>query len=164
MNDEPVRGTLEHCLAQGATAARLLKRFQEVVSAEEMSLVRYWFEELHRKAALHLRQGHELVSVGFENREAWDAGPFMVFNPTEWIGSRRKLLAPTATGNPRQWVRIQIRSLSMPRNVATSVDPSLWCVPSAQAPRLAPSGLSVPAPRFEHALEPAPADWLAAPG
>jgi len=158
MTDEPVRGTLEHCLAQGPTAAHLLKRFQEVVSAEEMALVRYWFEELHRQAALHLRQGQELVSVGFENREAWDAGPFMVFNPTEWIGSRRKLLAPTAIGNPRQWVRIQIRSLTMPRHVSTSVDRSFRFTPSAEAPRLAPFGRSESTPRVGYALQPALAE------
>lgn len=79
-----------------------------------MALVRYWFDELHRKADQYQRRGYELVSVGFDHRKAWNAGPFMVFNPTTWEGARRKLLAPTAVQNPRRWVTIQIRSQTRP--------------------------------------------------
>ena len=109
MTAEAKRGTLEHCLAQGLWAPRLLKRFRAVVSEQEMALVQYWFEELHSKAALYLQLGHELVSVGIENREGCPAVPFMVFNPTHWNGPRRELVAPTATCNPRNWVTIQTR-------------------------------------------------------
>lgn len=103
------RGTLEHCLAQGRWAPRLLKRFSAVASQQEMALVRYWFEELHTKAALYLQLGHELVSVGIESREDCPAVPFMVFNPTRWNGPRRELVSPTTTCNPRNWVTVQAR-------------------------------------------------------
>jgi hypothetical protein len=83
-----------------------------------MEVVRYWFEDLYRVAEQHLRDGHEMVSVGFDRRQEWNAGPFMVFNPVVWEGPRRKLLAPTAAGNPRRWVRIQIRSLTKPLRVS----------------------------------------------
>jgi hypothetical protein len=109
MPAECQRGTIEHCLAQGRWAPRLLNRFQSVVSKDEMTLVHYWFEELHNKAAFYLQLGHELVGVGIENREGCPAVPFMVFNPTRWNGPRRELLAPTATCNPRNWVSIQVR-------------------------------------------------------
>lgn len=122
MTDELRRGTLEHCLAQGVWAERLLKRFRAVVSEEEMALVQYWFEELHRKADLYLRQGHELVSVGIENREEWHAGPFMVFNPTKWTSHRRELVAPTPTRNPRKWVSIHARSFTKPRHALFTSD------------------------------------------
>jgi hypothetical protein len=102
------RGTIEHCLEQGRWAPRLLNRFSAVVSREDMALVQYWFEELHNKAAFYMQLGHELVSVGIDNREDCPAVPFMVFNPTRWNGSRRELLAPTATCNPRNWVSIQV--------------------------------------------------------
>jgi hypothetical protein len=82
-----------------------------------MGLVRYWFEELHREADHYLGRGYELVSVGFDNREDWCAGPFMVFNPTRWIGPRRRLISPTTASNPRQWVTIRIRSLTKPVRV-----------------------------------------------
>ena len=109
MTAEDERGTLDHCLAQGRWAPRLLKRFRAVVSEHDMTLVQYWFEELHNKAAFYLELGHELVSVGIESREDCPAVPFMVFNPTRWNGPRRELIAPTATCNPRNWVTIQIR-------------------------------------------------------
>ena len=117
MTDGFARGTLEDCLAKGGRAACLLKRFQAVVSDEEMAQVRYWFEDLYRKADEYLRQGYELVSVGFDKRQEWSAGPFMVFNPIRWRGGRRLLLAPTAESNPRQWVTIRIRSLMKPLRV-----------------------------------------------
>jgi hypothetical protein len=118
MNHRTTRGSLEHCLAQGPRAARLLARFEEAVCAAEMEVVRYWFEDLYRAAEEHIREGHELVSLGFDRRQEWNAGPFMVFNPVVWEGPRRKLLAPTAAGNPRRWVRIQIRSLTKPLRVS----------------------------------------------
>jgi len=117
MTDGFARGTLEDCLARGGRAACLLKRFQAVVSDEEMAQVRYWFEDLYRKADEYLRQGYELVSVGFDKRQDWSAGPFMVFNPVRWRGARRLLLAPTGESNPRQWVTIRIRSLMKPVRV-----------------------------------------------
>jgi hypothetical protein len=116
------RGTIEHCLAQGRWAPRLLDRFGAVVSHKDMALVRYWFEELHNKAAFYLQLGHELVSVGIENREDCPAMPFMVFNPTRWNGSRRELLAPTATCNPRNWVSIQVRQSQGSRAVPATLN------------------------------------------
>jgi hypothetical protein len=120
MPAENPRGTLEHCLAQGRWASRLLNRFRSVVSEKEMALVQYWFEELHTKAALYLQLGHELVSVGIESREDCPAVPFMVFNPTRWNGPRRELLAPTAGCNPRNWVTIQVRHTQPSRAVAAN--------------------------------------------
>ncbi len=109
MTVEYERGTLEHCLAQGRWARRLLKRFGDIASRQEMALVRYWFEELHAKASPYLQLGHELVSVGIENREDCPAAPFMLFNPTRWNGPRRELVAPMTPGNPRNWVTVEIR-------------------------------------------------------
>ena len=129
MTDAFARGTPEYCLAQGERAACLLKRFQAVVSDREMAQVRYWFEELHREALQFLRQGYELVSVGFDNREDWRAGPFMVFNPTRWEGPKRKLLAPTAGANPRQWVTIRIHSLTKPVRVFQAPARPFWPEP-----------------------------------
>lgn len=115
------RGTLQHCLAQGPWAQRLLNRFRSVVSEQEMALVQYWFEELHDRAAFYLQLGHELVSVGIENRGDCRPVPFMVFNPTRWNGPRRHLLAPTAACNPRKWVTIQVRQSHAPRAMPESI-------------------------------------------
>lgn len=135
MTDAFARGTLEYCLARGERAPCLLKRFEAVVSDREMAQVRYWFEELHREADQYLRQGYEMVSVGFDNREDWRAGPFMVFNPTRWEGPRRKLLAPTAAANPRQWVTIRIHSLTKPVRVFQAPARPLWPEPLPRAKR-----------------------------
>ncbi len=106
------RGTMPRCLAQGEFAEMLLRRFRQVVPAEQMAPVHFWFDELHEKAERILRQGHELVDLGIEYHGAGDARPFMRFNPTRWIGSRRILLAASSTFNPR--IRVGIGGPSVP--------------------------------------------------
>ena len=106
-------GAIEHCLAQGEFAEMLLRRFRQVVPAEQMAPVHFWFDELHEKAERILRQGHELVDLGIENQGAGNARPFLRFNPTRWIGSRRILLAASSTFNPRIRVAIGGQSVSI---------------------------------------------------
>lgn len=123
MSFKAKRGTLEHCLDQGVCAERLLNRFRAVVSAQEMAVVQFCFEELHQKADFFLRQGYELVGVGIDNRSEGEAGPFMLFNPTRWWSSRRELVSPTSTSNPRKWVGIRVRSFTRhPETSLTSSD------------------------------------------
>lgn len=156
MASKLTRGTLEHCLEHGVWAERLLNRFRAVVSEEEMALVQYWFEELHQKADFYRRQGHELVGVGIENRGKWDAGPFMLFNPTRWNGSRRELVSPTSTFNPRKWVSIQARSSTRPFQ-ASSISGRSSQSARIHATSLPASGHSSSAhiPRdLHHALQP----------
>ena len=155
MADELARGTPEYCLSRGPRAACLLKRFEAVVSDEEMELVRDWFEELHLEADQYLRSGYELVSVGFDNRQEWNAGPFMVFNPTRWEGPKRKLLAPTAEANPRRWVTIRIHSLTKPVRVFQAPARAFGPEPLVKPARSATPGPSARARVGRQALQPA---------
>ena len=58
-------------------------------------------------------QGHELVDLGIENQGAGNARPFLRFNPTRWIGSRRILIAATSSFNPCIRVAIGGQSVSL---------------------------------------------------
>lgn len=113
MSTRTERGTIEHCLAQGEFAGMLLKRFRQVVPEEEMTPVLFWFETLYESARFFLRQGHELVDLGIENQGAGNARPFLRFNPTRWIGSRRILIAATSSFNPCIRVAIGGQSVSL---------------------------------------------------
>ena len=154
MTDGFARGTLEDCLGKGGRAACLLKRFQMVVSDEEMAQVRYWFEDLYREADEYLHRGYELVSVGFDKRQEWSAGPFMVFNPTRWRGGRRLLLAPTAESNPRQWVTIRIRSLMKPLRVFEAPAPLLSSATAARRASRSASSRSIQATAVHEERQP----------
>ena len=155
MADELARGTLDYCLSLGPRAACLFKRFEAVVSDREMAIVRDWFDELHREADEYVRNGYELVSVGFDSRQEWNAGPFMVFNPTRWEGPRRKLLAPTAHSNPRRWVTIRIRSLTKPVRVFETPARAFGPEPVSMAARPAGSSRSSKGPVTHPSLQPA---------
>jgi len=113
MQATPKRGSTEHCLARGEYAEMLLRRFKQIVTQDQMVFVQYWFEELHRKAEFFLNSGHELVNLGVQRRDNWDVCPFMLFNPTQWIGHRRILVGATEFFNPCVWVSIEPHSVTV---------------------------------------------------